>query len=569
MTNLSRSTDRQSAAEPKATPVAAMPTYGQVKDAVLAASELTPKVRMNLLRAVDIAIALIGRASVNAAVDIPGLQRKLEKTTPAMLGFASANSFSAFQSNLRRALRIAGVAVMPGKSRTPLAPSWRALRERAEQLDAWAPLSRFCHFCSELGIAPDDVRPGHVVRFVALVRDTSLKSRADKTERQVTKAWARARSTVPGWPQQPLPVPAPRRAEGCPPWSAYPPSLEADARAFVARGADDWLEADGRPPLKPRTRSNYTDALRRAAGELVASGIPAGALKTLADLVAPDRVKAILSRVAERTGRRQGGHVGQLAIILRVAASGHVRLPVDQQARLDTMEKATRAPRQMGDRTLRRLEAMTPERVDAFIALPRKLDALARKRGKVDITSARLVRAALFISLLLELASRQGNVTELRLGSDIIDEPDGRVWVIVTGCQVKNGEEIRAELSSRTAALFRRYVKEYRLIHAGGSDADWLFCREDGSHWPTDRAYETVTDLTAWHIGVDLNPHAVRSLVGEILEAEHPGAVGLVKDVLGHKTVATTETHYRRLNVQRSRKLYHQALERRGRGRRS
>ncbi len=563
MNSQSPSTDRQPAAEPNATPVAAMPTYGQVKDAVLAASDLTPKVGKNLLRAVDIAVVLMGRASVNAAVDIPALQHKLEKTTPAMLGFACANSFSAFQSNLRRALRIAGVVVMPGKSRTPLGPAWRALRQRAEQLDAWAPLSRFCHFCSEQGIAPEDVGPAHVGRFVALVRDTSLKSRADKAERQITKAWRRACDCVPGWPQQSLPVPAPKRADGCAPWSAYPPSLEADARAFVARGADDWLEGNATPPLKPRTRSNYAEALRRAAGELVASGISAGELKTLADLVAPDRVKTILSRVAERTGRKRGGHVGLLAIILRLAASGHVRLPADQQARLNTMEKQTRAFRQMSDRTLRRLEAMTPERIDAFIALPRKLDTLARKHGKVDITSARLVRAALFISLLLELASRQGNVTELRLGSDIIDEPDGRVWVIVTGSQVKNGEEIRAELSPRTAALFRRYVKEYRPVHAGASDADWLFCREDGSHWPTDRAYETVTDLTARHVGVDVNPHSVRSLVGEILEAEHPGAVGLVKDVLGHKSVATTETHYRRLNVQRSRKLYHEVLERR------
>ncbi|MEO3470396.1 hypothetical protein AAFN86_00915 [Roseomonas sp. CAU 1739] len=119
----------QADAAPRST--LAMPTYGQVKDAVLAAPDLTPKVALNLLRAVDIAIVLMGRASVNGAVDIPSLQRRLEKTTPAMLGFQNATSYSAFQSNLRRALRIASVAVMPGKSRTPLGPAWRALRVSA------------------------------------------------------------------------------------------------------------------------------------------------------------------------------------------------------------------------------------------------------------------------------------------------------------------------------------------------------------------------------------------------------------------------------------------------------
>lgn len=551
-----------------APPAASTPmlTFAQVKAAVAAEPDLTPKMRQNLLRAVDMAIHVMGRATANSAVDIPALQRKLERTTPAMIGLATPASFSSFQANLRRALRIAGIRVMPGKSRNPLVGAWTMLRERAEQVgadDLWTALSRFAHWSSERGLAPHDVGPADVAAFVALVRETSLKSRADKAERQVTRAWNRARSVVPGWPQQELPVPAPRRADGCAPWSTYPPSLEVDARAFVSRGEGEWLDEGGGRPLKPRTRDNYLEALRRAADELVRAGVPAEQLCCLADLAGPDRVKTILKRVAERTGRQRGGHTGLLAVVLKLVARDHAGLPEHEVRRIAEMERGTRGRRGMSDKTLRRLEAMTPDRIDRLLQLPEKLHRMARQHGKVDLTSARLMRAASFLLLLFDTAARQGNVVELRLGFEIIEGANGSMWVIVPEDQVKNGEEVRCELRPRTVAMLRRYIATYRPVHAAQSAAPWLFCRADGSHWPTMQAYATMTDITAEHIGVDLNPHAVRATVDEILEDEHPGATGLVKDVLGHRSSATTELYYKRRRAERSRRLYHAALEQR------
>ncbi|WP_198375341.1 tyrosine-type recombinase/integrase [Neoroseomonas rubea] len=544
-----------------------MPRFAEVIAAIEADASFSRGVRSNLLRAVHIAMGLVSAPGVEARVDIQALRVRLKRTTPAMLGFRSSASFSAFCSNLRRALRLAGVRVMPGKSRTPATGDWLVLKERAEHFGLLPALSRFLHYCSAHGVEPGAIDKAVLARFVALVKQSSLKSSGDKIERQVTIAWEKARQTVPGWPDRELPIPLRRKAECAPPWSAYPPSLEQDARAFVSRGEDDWLDPESRTQIRPCTAQNYLAALRHIAGELVALGMPAEDLKTLADLVTVDRAKRVLARVAARTGRQQGGHVSLLAVVLFLVGRDHVKLPLDQVAKLAQFEKATRPKREMSTRTLRRLEAMTPERIDALLRLPGKLVRLAKARPSVDVSGARLVRCALFLSLLLDTAARQGNVVSLRFGEEIIDGPDGSIFVVIDGALVKNGEEIRSPLRRQTADLLHFYREIYRPLHAEGSEAPWLFPRPDGSHWRQDRAYDTMMDVTAKHVGVALNPHAIRSIVGEIFEQRHPGALGAVRDILGHRSVTTTEAYYRRRGSQRSRQLFHRTLEERMGGR--
>ena len=228
------------------------------------------------------------------------------------------------------------------------------------------------------------------------------------------------------------------------------------------------------------------------------------------------------------------------------------------------MAKATRGPQQMGDRTLARLEIMDdPKKWIALIRLPDRLVAMARKRGKIDISSARLVRTALFLGLLIDTAARQGNVVSLDLASDIVEAPDGQMWVIVRGERTKTGEEVRAPLRPDTIAMLRLYRDHYRSVHAAESTATWLFPRSDGSHWPTTQANEALQDLTARYLGMAVNPHLIRAIVGLVIEHAHPGAIGLMKDILGHRSAATTETYYRRHDRQRSRRTYHEALEHR------
>lgn len=537
-----------------------MPTFAAVHAAALAAPDIPEGSRKNMLAAIDTVARLMGAAGLQATIDIPKIQARFEKVTPAMLGFATAGALSGLKSNLRRALKIAGVETMSGASRAPLTSAWEALRQQAiKHAGLWPALSRFAHRCSARGVGPGEVGPAHLAEHLCETAATCIKSRAEKAERQITRAWTRAQALVPGWPTQALPIPVRRRSEEAAPWSTYPATLEADARAFVERDRGHWLRG-GKPALRPRTIANYLDALLRAAAELVASGVPPQELRSLADLVSPDRVEIILTRVAERTGREKGGHVGLLAIVLLMAARDHVRVSSAELAILARFEKQVRARREMGDRTFRRLNTLTDAQITALTRLPARLTALARRRGTVDETSARLVRAALFLQLLLDTAARQGNIVALDLDRDVLADREDRISIAIAGELVKNGEDINCDLPAETARLFRLYCEAYRPLHLGGASTTWLFPRPDGSHWSTTRANAVLQDFTAKFIGVPVNPHLVRAICGIILEDEHPGAIGAVRDILGHRLTATTETFYARRNATRSRRLHHRAL---------
>ncbi len=91
-------------------------TFVDVIAAVERAPDLTSGVRANLRSAVERTADLFGVAGPAATVDVPSIARRLANITAAKLGFKSENSLAAFRSNLRRALRIAGVPIMAGKA---------------------------------------------------------------------------------------------------------------------------------------------------------------------------------------------------------------------------------------------------------------------------------------------------------------------------------------------------------------------------------------------------------------------------------------------------------------------
>ena len=271
------------------------------------------------------------------------------------------------------------------------------------------------------------------------------------------------------------------------PWSAFPPSFEQDAHKFVARGDGDWLTESTRRPLRPRTQSNYLHGIRRVASLLVASGAAASDFDTLADIVAPAQVEQVLRSVHRSTERSKGGHVGFLAFLLYMIGRDHVGVAGKSLARLEALWRRTNERSgQMSDRTLGRLVQFDDAtRLDKLVRLPCILMTLVDKRKTVDVRSAKLARAALYLALLFETCARSGNVAGLDLNRHLVSDGAGkksRITIVVCGEEVKNGSEIRARLSPETIKLLRRYIDRYRDVHCGVATS-WLFPRADGSPW--------------------------------------------------------------------------------------
>jgi integrase len=205
-----------------------------------------------------------------------------------------------------------------------------------------------------------------------------------------------------------------------------------------------------------------------------------------------------------------------------------------------------------------------PAVLDRLVRRPRQLMAQADKIAVPDISSAKRARLALYLALLSETCARLGNIVSLDLETHILSSGSGKnhhTFVVIPAHEVKNGQEIRAELSPTTAAMLSHYVDRYRPLHCA-QNVQWLFPRQDGTHWTTTQACTDVKDIVARILGVDVTPHLMRSLAGKIILDAHPGA----QQLLGHKRMDTTLRFYARLDPQKARSDYQQLLEGRRRG---
>jgi integrase len=375
---------------------------------------------------------------------------------------------------------------------------------------------------------------------------------------------------VPGWPPQSLGAEYHSDRTYALEWSAFQTSYPEDVGAFVRRSTAveseaDWLDAeDDRRPLRPRTQSNYSEALRRAASILVKLGVDPNSIRLIRDVVEPSRVKRILHFLKDRTGRKSGGHVGYMALVLYLAAVDRGGLTDKQIEILGGFVAKTKERRlQMSERTEQRLAQFEdPLVLERFKHLPAILVDRAEKLP-VGIASAKAVRMALLIALAFDTGLRSGNIVALDLDRHVlgdIDSGKGKVFVVVPGEEIKNGVECRARLRAGTVKLLRLYRDKYRIIHVA-KPCSWLFPVGNGNHMMQQRFYGDLKDLGDKELGLDLTPHLVRALIAKIILNQYPGGMPIVQQMLGHTNLATPTAYYAALRQQDAADIYHDILE--------
>lgn len=542
-------------------------TFANVLEAVDRAEGLTAGVRSNLRSAVMKVADLMSKSGPGQTINVHAIAERLGKQSAARLGFKTKGGRSAFESNFWRALRIAGFDTLPGRDTTPLLLAWADLDSKLTEPKVGRPLSQFLHFSSRQGWAPGDIEDAHVHRYREQLGRTCMKSKADKVARNTVRAWNIAMETIPGWPQRRLQAGYKTDRFYILPRPVFPASYHKDVEKFLAPDTTDWLEADEEiVPLKPRTKSNYREGLRRAASILVRLGVAPNSIRSLADVARADRAHAILHFISDRTGRTKGGHVGFMALLLLMVAERHLQAEKNEVEKLFKYFKNSWDQRQvMSEGNQRRLAQFDdPALLEQLERLPEDIVAAVRKRP-VNRESANLVRIALLTALLRDTALRSGNVVAIDLDRHLMTGGSaGQIaWHLhIPAAEVKNGVEFRGKLEAETARILQLYVQKYRKFHSGVA-CSWLFARADGSHWPQTQAYATFKDYADRTIGVDMTLHIFRALAGKIVLDEHPGAAPVVQQMLGHKVLTTTVASYAFLAPAKARELYHGLLRRR------
>jgi hypothetical protein len=248
------------------------PTLADILGRLEGADDLTDRQRADLRSAVR----TVGRVFDRPLSELPAhpefLRTRLETVVPAAVGLTAAR-WTNVRSLLRKALEVSGFSVMPGRYLAQLTPAWSALHARLPTRTLCIGLSRFLHFCSASGTAPESVATGTFSQFLEALERESLLSDPRTIHRETCRCWNMAVDQVTGWPVCHIEVPD-YRDRYILDWTDFPCSLRGDVEAMLAAAQrSDPLVETTMPRINGVSAQSRSVQLRRLASAAVLNGI--------------------------------------------------------------------------------------------------------------------------------------------------------------------------------------------------------------------------------------------------------------------------------------------------------
>ncbi|MCB5946094.1 integrase [Acidocella sp. KAb 2-4] len=410
----------------------------------------------------------------------------------------------------------------------------------------------FAAYCEARALAPDAVTADELTAYQEHIAQNSARRNPKNTVDALRYAWNKLCRLHPEWsgklfPQKRDPDQIRDDAHN------IPASYFADMDAYLAKLRDPGL-FNRRIPRKvaPATIRTRTGILELVPHVLVLEGWKPETLTSLQAIITPAAVEAILTAYHRRNCQDQGWTYGAetTASALKMLAKHWGELAPQDLAEVCRLCDAVKCPpsafpRRAQER-LRQFDDRAVER--RFWDLPRKLwhDVLPKhERAGRLIKAARIARAALILAIGFDKPLRLTNHRCLDLAHDFTRDRKGRI----TGIRIegerttKNAPVIEGALSPRTQNMLVKFLDVYRprLLKAPSTA---LFPGEKHDYLSEDRFRGIIKDIVLEHIGIDVNPHLLRSLIGTVILDEDPRAVALAQRMLDHRTPTTTLRSY-------------------------
>jgi hypothetical protein len=170
-------------------------------------------------------------------------------------------------------------------------------------------LARFLAYCADHAILPEAVDKETFTGFLAWLEAGTLVPKPLALHRRAIVQWNRAVEQVPDWPQRKVQAPC-RTNHVRLPLETFPASFHADVEAWLAclAGSDLLQESGPAKPLRPASLKHMRYQVLMVASACVRAGCEPGELRSLADLVEPERfrraMRFLLDRMAGRPSNR-------------------------------------------------------------------------------------------------------------------------------------------------------------------------------------------------------------------------------------------------------------------------
>jgi integrase len=475
----------------------------------------------------------------------PGfLRSRLKGFSPATADLSTARWRNTL-SLTRFALKHAGLLKVPGRYREPLSPEWATLFALVTDHRTRSGMSRFARYCGTNDIAPHEVDDASMTRFLADLGEAALVDNPRKIHGMTCRLWNKAASAIPAWPQKVLQVPDYRKHYALP-WTTLPASLRADIDAYLDRRAGkDVLAETYFRPLRPITIENRRKLLLAYVSALVRHGYDPQGLKKLGDVVPVDVVKHGLRVFLDRGDGKKTAYIHEVAYVLTAVAQHWVKVDTTHLGQLKELCSRLKTQRHgmTAKNRVRLRQFDDPENVQRLLALPAKLLAEAMHGGKPTLDRARKVQVALALELLLMVPMQLKNLAEIEVERHIVRSHRGIVQLAIPGYEVKNGADIEAIVPPPAVRLLDIYLRDFRPLLLDGASAA-LFPGKAGASKTLQALRVQITKAVKRHCGLQANPHLFRHIAAKIYLDANPGAYGVVRLVLGHKSVETTTQFY-------------------------
>jgi integrase len=408
------------------------------------------------------------------------------------------------------------------------------------------------------GIGPSKVTREDLERFLELTCAQSLCPKPEEVCRRLIAAWNDATSRVPGWPPIILQWTS-RLTVRSLSWADLQPEFKADVDRWFARQSGDDIMAEDAPPRpwKPVTLKSREGIIRTCAWSLVQKGVPVDAIRSLADLVRLDNFRLILANLWERTGKKPSATLVRRADMLISIARHHVGL---EKAAIDALRKAAhRLTPDVVGLTQKNRDRLRPfddaATITRLVRLPFEMRRTVESGRLTPVRAAQQAERAVAIAILLNAPIRIKNLRQIEIGKHLRRHGQSLMLTFIES-EVKNAVPLRFEFDGDVARLIQWYIDEHRPLLAGARSAAFLFPGNDGGACSESGLSAPISRAVRKNLGLEINPHLFRHIAAKVYLDAYPGQYEVVRQLLGHKSIATTTNFYVGFESKAATKLY-------------
>lgn len=154
-------------------------------------------------------------------------------------------------------------------------------------------------------------------------------------------------------------------------------------------------------------------------------------------------------------------------------------------------------------------------------------------------------RQALMIGVQVSCPVRLRAMVAMTVTKHVVPTGDGFLlrWV---GADMKDRRRREMLLPDPLVFPLRRYLDHWRPILLRDQVSDALWVSERRVMLNADSYQSGLALLTQREFDVTLRPHAFRSIAATSIAEKNPAQAGIIRDVLGHATIRTSEMYYNR-----------------------